>query len=187
MLKWLLGSKEKKVEAGIEEPIAPLSLTAIDAEPTKVESNQEKKPLRPCTGISRSLNRSRVVSIEPAKAGDELVTINPHYKDPRWKHEECGCKPEQYLLSKDGNWYFYPDFIMHGTGFDRLYAEYKVRKVYETETPLMIAIQSRQSEVKCIYCHSQLQAKAQVCLKCGGFLCLACAPTVEKCPTLGCQ
>jgi hypothetical protein len=179
MLKWLLGSKnnDKKVEAKMETSVAVE--VATPPKPTP-------KRLHPCSD-HRGLNEKRVISIEPAKAGDELVTINPHYKNPLWKHKECGCEPLQYLRRKDGNWYYYPSFTLYATGFDRIYEEYKVRRTYEAETPLMIAIQTRQSEVKCIYCHSQLQAKAQVCLKCGGFLCLACAPTVEKCPTLGCQ
>ena len=126
----------------------------------------------------------RILSIDKAKRSDELITIGTV------PEEDLGPYIiEQYIRRGFGNWFHYPglDKAEFFSPYEKMYESYQIRKDYADEPVLAMAIKARKSAVKCIYCHSEIEHKAQVCLDCGGFLCLECAPTQEKCPTLGCK
>jgi len=132
----------------------------------------------------------RIISIEPTKKKDELITISSGSDEDLGPYSSGGIV-EQFIRRDFGKWFYYPNLEKVGGGswvpLENMHESFLLRQDYATEPPLAVAIKSRKSAVKCIYCHSELEHRAQVCLHCGGFLCLECAPTQEKCPTLGCQ
>ena len=133
----------------------------------------------------------RILSVEKAKKSDEMITIGRVPEEDLGPYSGAGSIIEQYIRRGFGNWFHYPSLDkVEGlySPYEKLYESYQIRKDYPSDEPLLaVAIKARKSPVKCIYCHSEIEHKAQVCLDCGGFLCLECAPTQEKCPTLGCK
>jgi hypothetical protein len=159
MLKWLFGSSDKPTtgSCGLDLSNKNTAKVVIPAAPR------------------------RILSVAKAKANDELITIGTGDFDG---------VVEQYIRRSFGAWFHYPSLEKLDELFrpyEALLESYHLKQDYATESPLEVAIKARKSVVKCIYCHTELQHKAQVCLHCGGFMCLECAPTQPKCPTLGCQ
>lgn len=157
------------------------------------ENGAEQKPMRwePIKTVPTVPTVRRILSVEKAKKSDEMITIGNLPRGSCKDSESYSGAIEQYIRREFGNWFHYPSLDkVEGTfsPYEKMYESYQIRKDYPSDEPLLaIAIKARKSPVKCIYCHSEIEHKAQVCLDCGGFLCLECAPTQEKCPTLGCK
>lgn len=126
-----------------------------------------------------------VLSVEKGKGSDRIVTVG--IKD--------GDVFDQYIRRGYAEWYLLPALKRvdhHDLDLEDRLKEFHVRRDYAdltTETRISLVMKSRpgQQTLKCLFCHTEMSDKAQVCLSCGGMLCLSCAPTVAKCPTLGCK
>lgn len=118
-----------------------------------------------------------VISVEPAKGSDSLVTV------------DFGKYQLQFIRTGWSNWFKLPDFVKaeNWVDFERAWDVFGVKQAYAKEAPLAVAIKARKlSGMHCLYCKETLEDRAQVCLKCGSFVCVLCAPALSSCPTLGC-
>ena len=134
--------------------------------------------VKPSGGLFGRRMKNQILSAVPTKGSDLLIswgTAEGTFKQyiRRGASYFCAITFEEVPLSL---W----------SEIHNAYQTYLVKQDYLDASPLVIAIKSKKSEVKCIYCKESLSKKAQVCLDCGGFICLACSPELEKCPTLGC-
>lgn len=188
MLDWLFKVKPKEKPKAVP---ATVSKTAFSVEPVLGLTTQEplEVPIKKETvkeeKMKIDIGRPRILSIEKAKDHDELITVG----------DGAGASL-QLLLHREssyqiGDWYTYPDFFkleaIEEIPYRKMYKEHQLKQKYTDVTPLTMAIKSRLGDVKCIYCHSVAKLKAQLCLKCGTFLCTECSPTVSDCPSQGCK
>jgi hypothetical protein len=126
-----------------------------------------------------------VLSVERGKGSDQIVTVG--IKD--------GGVFDQYVHRGYADWYLLPTLKKinhHDLDLEDKLKEFYVRQAYAdltTETRISLVMKSRpgQQTIKCLFCHSEMSDKAQVCLSCGGMLCLLCAGSITACPTLGCK